>query len=137
MCSLHLVLNVLTVWPTYFNGQSRHFILYIPLLLYLSVCVLCFNMLLIVFFVRNATLICVFLKSLVICLTSFPHYVKVAHFVFRWFGSSCIFCFCGCDSDMSSRFVLYSVFCIMFFIVSFPVCFDFFVIGYSMYDAEV
>jgi hypothetical protein len=81
MCSLYLVLNVLPVWPTYFNGQSRHFIWYIPLLLYLSVCVvLCFNMSLIVFFVWNTTLIYVFLKSLVICLTSFPQYVNVAHF---------------------------------------------------------
>jgi hypothetical protein len=126
MCSLYLILNVLPVWPTYFNGQCRHLIWYMLLLLYLSVCAWCFNMLLIVFCVWQATLNCMFLKSLVICLTSFPQYVKVAHFVLWCFGSLCMFCFCG---SFSSRFVLYS-FSMVCFIVFFSVCFDFFVIGY-------
>jgi hypothetical protein len=46
-----------------------------------------------------------------------------------YFGSSCMFCFCGCDSDISSRFVLYSFFCNTFYSV-FSVCFYFCVIGY-------
>jgi hypothetical protein len=114
ICSLYLTMNVLPVWPTYFNGQSRHFIWYMLLLLsicYLSVSKWCFNILLIVFCVQKATLTCVFLKSLVICLTSFLQYVKVAHFVLWCLGSSCTFCFWGCDSGFSSRFVLYSFFC--------------------------
>jgi hypothetical protein len=40
-----------------------------------------------------------------------------------------MFCFCGCDSGFSSRFVLYSFFCSMFY-SAFSVCFDFSVIGY-------
>jgi hypothetical protein len=70
-----------------------------------------------------------FFESLVICLISFLQYVKVAHFVWWCLGSSCMFCFCGCDSGFSSRFTLYSFFCGMFYSV-FSVCFDFFVIGY-------
>jgi hypothetical protein len=130
ICSLYLTLNILTVWPIYFNGQSRHFSWYMPLVLYLSVCAWCFNTLLIVFCVWKATLSCVFLKSLVICLTSFPQYVNVAHFVLWCFGSSCMFCFCGCDSGFSSRFVLYSFFCSMFSHSVFSICFYFFVIGH-------
>jgi hypothetical protein len=49
--------------------QEFHLI-YTATVIFISV--LCFNMLPIVFLVRNATLICVFLKSLVIRLTSFP-----------------------------------------------------------------
>jgi hypothetical protein len=90
-----------------------------PLLLYLSLCKWCFNVLLILFYVRKATLSCVFLKSLVICLTYFPQYVKVAHFVLWCSGSSCMFCFCGCYNGFSSRFVLYSFFCNMFLLCLF------------------
>jgi hypothetical protein len=85
------ITNILPVWPTYFNGQSRHFIWYMLLLLHLSVCKWCFNILFIMFCVQKATLSCVFLKSLVICLTSFPQHVKVAHFVL-WCLSHCV-CF--------------------------------------------
>jgi hypothetical protein len=53
-----------------------------PLLLYFSVSVCCFSMLLIVFFVQKAILSCVFLNNFVICLTSFPQYVKMAHFFY-------------------------------------------------------
>jgi hypothetical protein len=83
------------------------------------------------FVCKKLLLSCVFLKSLVICLTSSPHYTNVAHFVLWCFGSSCMFCFCGCDSGVSSRFVLYSFFCICFHSV-FSVCLDFFVIGYML-----
>jgi hypothetical protein len=86
-------------------------------------------------------------KKLVICRTSFLHYVKVTHFVLWCLGSSCMFCFCGCDSGFSrrfvlclfcccgcdsgflTRFVLCSLFCTMFFIMFFSVCFYIFVIG--------
>jgi hypothetical protein len=53
ICSLHLLWNVLPVCPMYFSGQSRHFIWYMPLLLYLSVCEWCFTMLCIVFCIPN------------------------------------------------------------------------------------
>jgi hypothetical protein len=61
-----------------------------PLLLYLSVSKWCFNILLIMFCVQKATLSCMFLKSLVICLTSFLQYVKV---ILWWLGSFCMFSF--------------------------------------------
>jgi hypothetical protein len=50
ICSLHLVWNVLPVCPTYFSGQSRHFVWQMPLFLFISIwmgfyyvlyCVLC------------------------------------------------------------------------------------------------
>jgi hypothetical protein len=53
---------------------------------------------------------------------------------FLWyFGSSCIFCFCGCDSGFSCRFVLYSFFCIMcysvFLFVLIPLLLDMCITG--------
>jgi hypothetical protein len=59
-----------------------------------------------------------FSESLVICLTSFPQYVKVAHFLWC-FDYSCIFRFYGCDSGFSSSFVLYPCFSSKYFIVFF------------------
>jgi hypothetical protein len=102
ICSLYLILKVLPVWPIYFNGQSRHLIWYMPLL-YLSVLMWCLSIFSSVFCVLS----CVSLKILVIHLTSFPQYVKVAHFVFC-FGSLHALCFCNCNCTFSSRFVLYS-----------------------------
>jgi hypothetical protein len=46
-------------------------------------------------FCAKSSVICVFLKNLIICLTSFPQYVKLTHFVLWCFGSSWLFCFCG------------------------------------------
>jgi NhaP-type Na+/H+ or K+/H+ antiporter len=54
MCSLYLVFSVLPVCPMYLSGKSRHSIWYIPLLLYLSVCVFVCRMFWMVFCVRNA-----------------------------------------------------------------------------------
>jgi hypothetical protein len=90
-----------------FKCSSFHFIWYTPLLSYLSVLVLCLNIL--VFFIALCTksiLSCVSLKILVTCLTSLPQYVKVAHFVFC-FGSLCVLCFRDFDGTFSIRFVLY------------------------------
>jgi hypothetical protein len=42
--------------------------------------------------------VCVFLKSLVICRTSLPQYVKVACFVMWCLWRVCMFCLCGCGS---------------------------------------
>jgi hypothetical protein len=71
----------------HFNGS---------LLLYLHICVGCFNIFFIVFRVRKPTFIPMFLKSLVICLTSLPQYVNVSHFVFWCLGSACMLCFYSC-----------------------------------------
>jgi hypothetical protein len=100
------VLNVLPVWPIYLHGQSRHLIRYMPLLSYLSVfaCILiCFRCC----YVSEKLLVSsISFKILVICLTSLPQYVKVAHFIFC-FGSSRVLCFCNCNGSFSIRFALY------------------------------
>jgi hypothetical protein len=114
MCSLYLILNVLPLCLMYFNGLSRHFIKQMPLMLCLSVCVWCFNMFWIVFCMRKATCVRVFLKSLIIHLTSLPQNVKVTHFGMWCLGLVCLFCFCGCGSGFSIRFVLHSLFRSMF-----------------------
>jgi hypothetical protein len=59
MCSLYLVWKVLPVCPMYLSGQSKHFIWYMPLLLYLSFCGHCPTMFCIVFRVLNAIFILV------------------------------------------------------------------------------
>jgi hypothetical protein len=83
-----------------------------PLLLYLSVCVWCFN--------NFCTALCAkvyfysrVLKSLVIPFTSFPQYVEVAHFVLCCWGSVCMFCFCGCGSGfwLGLCYIRYFVVC--------------------------
>jgi hypothetical protein len=76
MCSLYLVLNVLPVYPTYFSGQSMHFIWQMPLLLYLSICGCGLNIFCIVFRVRNATFIFISRKRFATFLTSLPLYVN-------------------------------------------------------------
>jgi hypothetical protein len=72
ICSLYLVLNYRPVCPMYFVRQLMHFIWYTPLFSYLSVYVYGFNMFCMVFFVFNAILICVSLKSCVGFLVYFP-----------------------------------------------------------------
>jgi hypothetical protein len=72
MCSLYLVWNVLPVCPMYLSGQSKHFIWYMPLSLYLSFCGCCLTMFCIVFHVLNAIFNLVSLNSFVIFLVSFP-----------------------------------------------------------------
>jgi hypothetical protein len=72
MCSLYLVLNVRPVCPIYFNGQSIHFIWCTPLVSYSSYCRRGFTKFCMVFFVRNAILIFVSLKSFAISFVSFP-----------------------------------------------------------------
>jgi hypothetical protein len=71
--------------------------------IYLCVYVM-FNTFFIVLCIKS-TFICVFLNSLVICLTSLPQYVKVAHSVMWYLESGYMFCFYGCA--FSIRFVLY------------------------------
>jgi hypothetical protein len=83
-------------------------------------CVLC----------EKATFIRVFLKSLVICLTSLPQYITVVHFVIWCLGSACMFCFWSCGSGLSITFVLYSLFHSMILMVFFCI-FDLLVIGYA------
>jgi hypothetical protein len=80
--------------------------------------------------VRKTTLGCAILKILVICLTSFPHYVNVAHFFFRGVLDLRV-CFVFVGVIVISEICLY---CIRFSLVCsyrvFPICFDFFVTGY-------
>jgi hypothetical protein len=95
ICSLYLLLNVRPLCPMYFSVQSRRFIWWMPLLLYLSVCAWGFNIFCIVFCVRKAIFIRVSWKSLVILLTSLPLYVKVTHFIFWWWEPVICVLFCG------------------------------------------
>jgi hypothetical protein len=81
------VWNVLLVCLMYFCGQSKHFIWYMPLLLYLSAHGCCFIMFCTAFCILNATFVWVSLNSFFIFLVSFPLYEKAAHFVFRCCGA--------------------------------------------------
>jgi hypothetical protein len=69
-----------------------------PLVLHFSFRGCCLIVFCVVFRVLNAIFIYVFLNTFVIFLVSFPPYFKVAHFVFRCYGSMSVFCFCeaGC-----------------------------------------
>jgi hypothetical protein len=111
--------------PTYFSGQSIHFICQITLLLYLYICGLSFNIFCIVLLVRKGIFTLVFRKSFVIPLTSFLLYVKATHFVFWCCKSVCVFCFClfffggGGLIKFLSYFLLYSMFFMVFFSISY------------------
>jgi hypothetical protein len=102
MCSLHLILNILPVCIL------KHFIWYMSFCyIYLFAYGAC-NIFCILFCIQTATFIRVLLKSLVVFLTSWPQYVKVAHFVSWCWGSVYMFCFCG-GGGFSIMFVLYSL----------------------------
>jgi hypothetical protein len=68
----------------------------------------------IVFCVRQAIFSCVSLKILVICLTSLPQYVKMAHFAFL--GSSCVsyFVISSVFSQLSLRYIHFSAVCFVY-----------------------
>jgi hypothetical protein len=70
---------------------------------------MCFNIFYVVLCVQKGILIRVFLKSLVILLTSLPQYVKVAHF-FVVLGAVGMFCFFGCGGGFSISFLMYLLF---------------------------
>lgn len=93
VCSLHLVWNALPVCPMYFNGQSKHFIRYMALFIFIYLQVLFYYVLCCVCVV-NAIFIVLSLKRFVIHSVSFPVCVKVAHFFVWCYGS--MFSFCSC-----------------------------------------
>jgi hypothetical protein len=88
---------------------------------------LCVNMFSIVFCVRKAIFSCVFLKILVICLTSLPQYIKMAPFAVL--GSSCVLRFGDFVGVFSIVCVIF-ISCSIFFILCISDCFAFVVIGY-------
>jgi hypothetical protein len=91
----------LPVCPTYFSGSLGisfgrcHF--------------RCSIMFCNVFRILNTVLTCESLNSFVIFLVSFPLYVKVAHFVFRCFGSMSVFCFCGAGCFFYFLYIIITV----------------------------
>jgi hypothetical protein len=99
ICSLYLVWNILPVCPMYFNGQYRHFIRQMSLLLYLSVRGWFYYVLYCVLR-SECYFICIPFNNLLIFLVSFPLYIKVAH-IFRCCESMSVFCFCGAGCFMT------------------------------------
>jgi hypothetical protein len=81
----------------------------------------------------KANFICMFLNIFVICLTSLPQYMKVAHFVVWCLGSVCMFCFGGC-SGFSVRFSVIFILSKYVLIVFFPFVLIFWLLGMCVID---
>jgi hypothetical protein len=84
----------------------------------------------IMFCVRKATFIRVILKSLVICFTSLPHYVKVAHFVVCAWGACVCFVFVVVIVVFRLGLCYTRYFVVCFQWCFFFVCFDLLATGY-------
>jgi hypothetical protein len=99
-----------------------------PLISYLSICEYGFTMFCIVFHVRNVTFVCVSLKIFALFFVFLPLCVKVAHLVFRCYGS--VFMICSCWLGVSYLGLYYIYCCVACFMMFSFFCFASFVIRY-------